>query len=330
MEKYPIPKTTRDYLLKGAAIRSCNRSLFFDRFLQFSDDWQMKDGKKEQRSDSSQMPKTNNLNAIINVKYPNEAELINALNDRWEAMVKSQNGETIKYKTSWRFITGVGKKNAMEVGFLFDRYGFPNIPGSSLKGLTRAYALHEVLGYLDENQIESLSDIVSKMKNHGTSLQTKTSPLSALEYLIFNPDENIFSEIWRTNIQLKQLINKIIILRKVTGTQNTGGLITFFDAIPDRKGFSISQDIMNPHFPDYFKEVNRNTYPTDNQKPVPIKFLSVLNTIFNFGMAVSDDREGEKGKIYLNQTIKWLENALATFGAGAKTNAGYGYFEDVR
>ncbi len=43
-------------------------------------------------------------------------------------------------KTDWRFIAGLGNKGPLEVGFTFDRYGFPILPGSSVKGLARAGA----------------------------------------------------------------------------------------------------------------------------------------------------------------------------------------------
>jgi CRISPR-associated protein Cmr6 len=56
-------------------------------------------------------------------------------------MAKSTGATLFEAKTDWRFITGLGRKGPLEVGFTFHRiYGFPIIPGSGLKGLARAWA----------------------------------------------------------------------------------------------------------------------------------------------------------------------------------------------
>ena len=49
-------------------------------------------------------------------------------------------GNPRSLKTEWRCIAGLGRKGPLEVGFTFNRYGFPILPGSSLKGIARAYA----------------------------------------------------------------------------------------------------------------------------------------------------------------------------------------------
>jgi CRISPR-associated protein Cmr6 len=43
-------------------------------------------------------------------------------------------------RTDWRFVPGLGRGGSLEVGFAFDRYGFPVLPGSSVKGIARSYA----------------------------------------------------------------------------------------------------------------------------------------------------------------------------------------------
>ncbi|MBK9095192.1 MAG: hypothetical protein IPM84_21030 [Anaerolineae bacterium] len=52
-------------------------------------------------------------------------------------------------RTDWRLVTGLGRKGPLEVGFTFHRYGFPILPGSSLKGLARAWGLLRVAEALD-------------------------------------------------------------------------------------------------------------------------------------------------------------------------------------
>ena len=100
------------------------------------------------------------------------------------------------------------------------------------------------------------------------------------------------------------------------------GEIIFFDAIPcTRPIFKL--DIMNPHYPDYYQG---NDPPADWQNPRPIYFLTVEATEFLFAVAARRD----EGKDYVEKAKTWLEKGLAELGIGAKTAAGYGYFEEVR
>ncbi|HDN80164.1 MAG TPA: type III-B CRISPR module RAMP protein Cmr6 [Chloroflexi bacterium] len=56
-------------------------------------------------------------------------------------MLRSWNALVFEASPQWRLIVGLGRKGPLEVGFTFHRlYGVPIIPGSSLKGIARAYA----------------------------------------------------------------------------------------------------------------------------------------------------------------------------------------------
>lgn len=99
------------------------------------------------------------------------------------------------------------------------------------------------------------------------------------------------------------------------------GEIIFFDAIPiTRPTFKL--DVMNPHYPEYYQG---DKPPADWQNPVPIYFLTVTNTTFLFTVAART----EEGRKYLGTVLKWLKDGLYDLGVGAKTAAGYGYFEEV-
>ena len=105
------------------------------------------------------------------------------------------------------------------------------------------------------------------------------------------------------------------------GTPLESGEIIFFDAIPiTLPRFKL--DVMTPHFPKYYQG---NNPPADWQDPNPIYFLTVQDTRFLFAVAA---RRAE-GKGYINSALNWLKQGLATLGIGAKTAAGYGYFEEV-
>jgi len=112
--------------------------------------------------------------------------------------------------------------------------------------------------------------------------------------------------------------------KKIFGSEENQGKVIFFDAfaISDLRIF---QDIINPHYPKYY---SGETYPTDDQSPVPIPFL-VVKGKFKFIFGVKDNFEvnikGNKKNV-LEFVKENLECSLKEFGIGAKTALGYGYF----
>lgn len=102
----------------------------------------------------------------------------------------------------------------------------------------------------------------------------------------------------------------------IFGSTKQKGKITFFDAMP----MTIPQlkpDIMNVHYPEYY---GKDKPPTDTQSPVPILFLTVEETAFQFILGCK-----EEDKQLLETAFTWLKEALQNKGIGAKTAVGYGY-----
>ncbi|MCS6774898.1 MAG: type III-B CRISPR module RAMP protein Cmr6, partial [Thermoflexales bacterium] len=99
------------------------------------------------------------------------------------------------------------------------------------------------------------------------------------------------------------------------------GEAIFFDAIPHQ--VKLELDVMNPHFPNYYRG---DAPPTNWQSPVPVYFLTVAPKIpfwFAVGWRGVCDARAERLR---NQAEDWLRLGLTELGAGAKTNAGYGFF----
>lgn len=105
--------------------------------------------------------------------------------------------------------------------------------------------------------------------------------------------------------------------------QERQGDIIFFDALP-KQAPSIEVDLMNPHYPEYYQDSDnkKNIAPTDFQNPVPIPFLTVANTNFQFFIGTNDNSSTNEG--ILNEVKKLLVEALQNHGIGAKTAVGYG------
>ena len=87
-------------------------------------------------------------------------------------------------------------------------------------------------------------------------------------------------------------------------------------------------DIMNPHFPEYYK--GKNNMPLEKENPTPVKFLSVVeNTVFCFRCVFFSLKDTpiipeDKQVIY-----KAFETAFTTIGFGGKTSIGYGRFKII-
>lgn len=106
---------------------------------------------------------------------------------------------------------------------------------------------------------------------------------------------------------------------KTFGSQERRGKVQFLDAYPT-EAVHFAVDIMNPHYSDYY---SGSEPPTDHQNPVPINFLTIEKTTFQFVFLAKDQNP-------LNELKKRFQKALEIKGIGAKTAVGYGYFCDFK
>lgn len=109
------------------------------------------------------------------------------------------------------------------------------------------------------------------------------------------------------------------------------GSLVFFDAFPIEKP-NLKVDVMNPHYGPYYSDNTNTKPPADYYNPVPIYFITVENTIYQFiiGIRSQDNYSGQIGDIEGNLFDlgkKFLKDALTQKGIGAKTAVGYGYFK---
>ncbi len=114
-------------------------------------------------------------------------------------------------------------------------------------------------------------------------------------------------------------------IKRIFGTQKEGGTVIFFDALPKGR-IAFSVDIMNAHYPDYYANEKA---PTNDQQPIPVTFLTVEHTAFEFAVAPRTPKNIEHDKD-AQIAIAWLQAAMDYYGVGGKTNAGYGYFGEMK
>lgn len=109
--------------------------------------------------------------------------------------------------------------------------------------------------------------------------------------------------------------------RRLFGDQASAGTIDFLDALPERAELVL--DILNPHYPDYY--AGKAEVAHDSESPVPNHFLAVPEGVpFRFDVVSRGASEAD-----LKLAAALLRDGLTIVGAGAKTTAGYGVFEEV-
>ena len=271
--------------------------------------------------------------------------------------------EPLQAKVMWRLVVGLGLPNPLETGFILHHiYGIPFLPGSAIKGVTRAFRLQtiaEELGVprlsvwdieewenrtksptpwklLDElltSSVPKPSDtqgrkeelnkqIESRFNNLKSTLKKGKEFLGAPQYLIQNP------KVLEIDIgELKE--NYIYPFSRAFGSQQAKGEIVFFDAYPtsltvNGKGI-LELDVMNPHYGEYYGSKGA-TPPADWLSPVPVLFLVVrCGAIFQITLAQRPSPYSSDD--LLDTVASWTKAALKELGIGAKTRAGYGQMD---
>jgi CRISPR type III-B/RAMP module RAMP protein Cmr6 len=329
--------------------------------------WQAYDlveNKKTKKFEYSQEYKGSRKEFLINIA--NNIQSVNMkyykkwYKEYFTALSGLEVNEMVPADTVWRMIVGAGSNPTLESGiYLHHLYGFPYIPGSSIKGVLHHLAELEIMeepdslptvpedGKLPDNpSIELLNALeISKLVWHifGSLFLEQNEkdgnksgsdcPLPILndwKDIIINTYKEINSE--EKNPWYKAYKD----LDLITAKAGTGALLTCFDAVPSPEMFStpnniLQLDILNPHYSDYYgekkdKDKPCTIYPTDDQNPIPFYYLAVKpKTRFHF--VFKTNKKGNMLYPEINNIInKWIDKAFEDEGIGAKTAAGYGYF----
>ncbi|RMG70620.1 MAG: type III-B CRISPR module RAMP protein Cmr6, partial [Chloroflexi bacterium] len=263
-----------------------NLGLYFERYISFQQNWEMdkfetvtlrRNGKEKVDKSSC---KQYILEELVEVSAQIDDSYRQSFTERWTRMVAP--AKTWQMTPVWRFVTGVGNKTALEAGFTFHRvYGFPYIPGSSLKGLARAVALLEIAQKAGQKMVglqEALAALQAK----------KPTPMQALEIALLEESKKYPNALrsWAGEEygQVETLADQF---RAVFGTQEQVGQAIFHDAVPAAKP-KLEVDVMTVHYPDYYQ---KNKPPADTQNPTPIPFLTVGQTPFWFAVGWHGDSD---------------------------------------
>ena len=127
--------------------RQANAGLWYDKYC---DRWHKAnaDGRtawtleswrdRESRKDVN--PKLDWIRSVTGAPVGNTDELAEA-NDRRVDMLEAFGGKPLFFTNSYAFVSGLGREHPVENGFAWHHIlGVPYLPGSSVKGMVRAWA----------------------------------------------------------------------------------------------------------------------------------------------------------------------------------------------
>jgi CRISPR-associated protein Cmr6 len=99
------------------------------------------------------------------------------------------------------------------------------------------------------------------------------------------------------------------------------GDLIFLDGVPSAPP-RLERDVMNPHYTRYYGGLGR-VPPADYLNPRPVFFLTIgRQSPYAFGIASATGHTAA-----VAQGREWLQQGLQHLGIGAKTAAGYGYWD---
>ena len=301
----PLPKKTTGY-----AFASGNQGLYFNKFFnQWTYDFSETNGNAKGFLNGKMSWIMSHVHGeVLNGrqcrddkpahnrdKSAGNQTLLDDANDRIARLCKNLHSKPHTYITTGPFITGMGMSHPIENGFLWHHtLGVPYLPGSSIKGMIRAW-LRDWCG------VEKGED------GYDEHIDEVTRLFGGPIYETFE-DEN-------GKKNQKEI------------REASAGNIIVFDALPT-KPVELYHEVMTPHDGGWrvADKPTEKDAPADWISPVPIPFLAVeAGAEFQFALAA---RKGAKDKD-LDHALNYLEMALEWIGAGAKTAVGFGRFKSV-
>ena len=243
--------------------------LWFDKYLA------EQKKKVEQKDEAEKKEKKKEDPFVKHIRQTGEIEEPPVYNDffnRWRDEMEKAGAVLREAQVIGRLAAGLGGETVIETGLtLHQTYGVPYIPGSSLKGAARAYAIANLTGAWVEN---------------GAAFRTLFGGLAISSGQ--TPEEKA-----------------------------RAGIVVFHDALPLPGSFTIHNDVMTVHHPDYYQ--GNDSPPADWDSPTPIPFPSVNG---RFLIAVYAPSAPE----WAESAMDILKMALTERGVGGKTSSGYGRF----
>lgn len=299
-----MPADTRTAL--GEKAEKCeSRSLFMDRFA---------------RPDAREDERDGWFNALIG-KKPAPV--------RRQRLAFGQDALTLYAQLQSRLMVNMAGGVMENAGLCLDRFGLPYIPGSAVKGCARRMAIQQLL---ETEGPEAKAELLAKIalvfgwgEADWTDEKRNGSFKSDFAYAVGQ-------ELWAVvSAHAKE---------KLPETSHFAGVVSFLPAwvvdvdkaslpLPAPAPGKLEMDIVTCHHPDYYaKKTERGALvmpvALDTEEPNPVKFPAVAaGHVFVFPLVPMRQCNPD----LLSTARQWLAHGLSQFGLGAKTAAGYGWFD---
>ena len=300
-------QATRDTLLADAA-KCDSRSLFFDRFADPA-------AKEDERNAWFKK-------AIA--RKPSLAKL-----GAWNAWLGSaglKSEEILFAKLQARLMVNMAGGVMENAGICLDRFGAPYIPGTAVKGCARRMAIQNLL---EARETQEPSDRLAR--------------LLADIALVFGWGEQEWSEKKKDGKFISDFAFAVGVDRwrevssqarsRLSEANHFGGMVSFLPAFPYQlPAPDLELDIVTGHHQAYYAD-NHMPVALDTEDPNPVMFpAAAANIIFQFVVlplpfGSHRDSFSQPGAKLHGLAFEWLRQGSETFGLGAKTAAGYGWFD---
>ncbi|MFP2904306.1 type III-B CRISPR module RAMP protein Cmr6 [Pyxidicoccus sp. 3LFB2] len=221
---------------------------------------------------------------------------------RWLRSLQGPDTLCFTVRALGRVLVGHGNPSPTEVGLtLHHTWGVPVLPGSALKGLTAGYV--EAVYGPDPGREESEREPFRGVTWEGSRMVR--GPGAVYRRLFGAPDVDGPGE-----------------------ASASQGEVLFHDAlwVPAGPGAGpmLARDVLTVHQRRYYESAGKE-WPVDFDDPNPVPFLTVApGGRFLVSLGVAPDARG--GRALLERAARYLTSALAEWGLGGKTAAGYGRF----
>ncbi len=221
-----------------------------------------------------------------------DEDMLRTLRDRHDTMLNSLDALRLQMTTCGALTLHLSRSGALEnAGIaLHPIYGFVYLPGSAIKGLTRAYA--ETVWAPAQSDKEKAWRQIERVFG-------------------WSPGSERHKQVWRPS-------------EITTPAGASAGRLVFHDAWPCCWP-QLILDVVNNHHSKYY-DGKEGDGPGDWEEPTLVYFLAI-GADEKFEFAISDRTNSDSELLKL--TYGWLKEALIFEGAGAKTAAGYGRFKPV-
>ena len=330
----PISMLNETRTAIGADAGKCDsRSLFLDRF-----------ADPTAKDDKQSTPRKDWFNRLIGI---DKKAVVQAGKQTWHPSSTA----AVHARLMGRLMVNMAGGVMENANLLLDRYGLPIIPGSAVKGCARRMALQALHDWVEARTERPATD--DACAPCCQDLTTPAEMLAAIARVFgwtpedWKAEKNIdkktkLETTWKSDFAWAVAGNHnfLAAAKELLPAHETfAGTIAFLSASPNRDP-EIELDVLTPHHtiyyspepdkakhPDKWKTWNAHRSAPDTEDPVPVFFPAVKpqseKDYFTFPLiplrrAASSD---------LDYAKRWLAHGLELFGLGAKTNAGYGWFD---